>query len=321
MKRLKRWMKALVAGVALYPLATLAAYPEKPIRLIIPFAAGSLTDVVFRVLSPELERELGQPVVIDNKPGASGIIGTQLAVNAAPDGYTLVSVGVTNGASNKALFKNLSYNPSKDFASIGKVAESPYLLVSASSSPIDSAASLARSAKNNPEKIAYAYASGSAQVSGAMLAQAMGGKFSLVPYKSSPQILTDIIGGTVDTTLSDFAGGMAQVKAGKLRALGVTTKERFPLAPEVPTLIESGVPNFDVTVWFGLVGPSGLPEAVIARLSSALNKALVSSAVTEHFSRQGITATPSSPQVFHQFLRKEIETWASMVQAAGLEPQ
>ncbi|MBT2305208.1 tripartite tricarboxylate transporter substrate binding protein [Variovorax paradoxus] len=303
------------------PVSSWADFPDKPVRVIVPFAPGSLTDVVFRSLAMEMERDLGQTVVIDNKAGASGIIGTQAAVTAPPDGYTLVSVGVTNGASNKSLFKKLPYDPSKDFTPIGLVSETPFLLVVNAESPIKNLRELFAKARAEPDSIRYAYASGSAQVAGAKLASAGGVKFPLVSYKSSPQILTEIIGGVVETTLSDFAGGMALVRAGKLRALGVTTKQRFALAPDLPTLAEAGAPGYDVVVWFGLVGPAGMPKAVQERLSVALNKALNSAAVKERFERQGITPRPSTPGEFQEFLDKEIKIWKVMIDEAGLKAE
>ncbi|AUL14235.1 tripartite tricarboxylate transporter family receptor [Bordetella bronchiseptica E014] len=303
------------------PLAVRSAYPEKQVRIIVPFASGSLTDVVFRSLAMELERELGQPVIIDNKPGASGIIGTRAALSAAPDGYTLVSVGVTNGASNKSLFKDLPYDPSKDFTSIGKVADSPFVLVVKADSPINSLADLYKQARAEPDSVRYGYASGSAQVSGAMLANAGDARFALIPYKSSQQILTDIVGQVVDVTLSDFAGGMALVRGDKLKALGVTSRTRFPLAPELPTLIEGGAQDYEITVWFGLVGPAQLPQDVQRRLSDALVNALKRPQLIERFTTQGLTATPSSSQEFKTFLDKEILVWGQMIKSAGLTPQ
>jgi len=313
-------MCAMLA-LAFIPFTAHSAYPEKPIRIIVPFASGSLTDVVFRSVAIELERELGQTVVIDNKPGASGIIGTRMAVNAAADGYTLVTVGVTNGASNKFLIKDLPYDPSTDFTPIGKVADSPFLLVVKADSPINSLSDLYKQAQAEPDAMRYGYASGSAHVSGAMLANAGNVKFSLIPYKSSPQILTDIVGEIVDVTLSDFAGGMALVRGGKLKALGVTSRERFPLAPEIPTLDEEGAKDYEISVWFGLVGPAGLSADVQERLSDALRKTLQSPELIERFTSQGLTSTPSSPKDFKAFLDREILVWGQMIQAAGLEAQ
>lgn len=320
-----KFTRRLVRGLALLglivPLYAHGAYPDKPIRIVVPFAAGSLTDIVFRDLAVELQKELRQPIIIDNKPGASGIVGTQAAVNAAPDGYTLLSVGVTNGASNKSMFVRLPYDPAKDFSSIGKVAESPYVLVVDARSKINSLKDLYAKARADQGSVTYAYASGSAQVGGAMLARAGGVKFAEIPYKNSPQILTDIIGNVVETTLTDFASGMNMVRGGKLKALGVTTKERFPLAPDVPALAEVGANDFQLIVWFGLVGPAGLPAPVQQRLSVALNKALASPDLVERFKSQGLTPRASTPGEFSDFLGKEIVAWGRMVQVAGIQPQ
>ncbi|ALM86723.1 ABC transporter substrate-binding protein [Bordetella sp. N] len=316
-----RFVRGMAACAVMAPMLAYGAYPDRPIRIVVPFAAGSLTDIVFRDLAVELNKELKQTIVIENKPGASGIVGTQMAVGAAADGYTLLSVGVTNGASNKSLFRSLPYDPAKDFTSIGKVAESPYLLVVDGRSKVNSLQDLYAIARKEPASVTYGYASGSAQVSGSMLARAGGVKFAEIPYKNSPQILTDIIGNIVQTTLTDFASGMAMVRSGKLKALGVTTKERFPLAPDLPTLSEMGAKDYEIIVWFGLVAPAGLPAPIQKRLSVALNKALASPDLVERFKNQGLTARSSTPEAFAKFIDGEIVTWGKMIDLAGIPPQ
>ena len=319
---MRKWFRTLAtcaAAIACTP--AFANFPDKPVRIVVPFAPGSLTDVVTRELGRAMQDRLQQTVVIENKPGASGIIGTQSVTNAAPDGHTLLIVGVTTAASNVSLFKSLPYDPKKDFTPIGFVAESPYVLVAKNDYPASSLSELLELAKKSPESVSYAYASGSAQVSGAKLASDAQVSFLEVPYQSSPQILTDIIGGTVDITFSDFARGMAQVEAGTLKALGVTTKERFPLAPNIPTLHESGVSDYEISVWFGLVGPAGMPEEVTETISKALKDALADPRLVENFKSQGLTPKSSSAAEFGKFVESEINVWAGMIKEAGIEPK
>lgn len=318
---MKRFLGLLTLGLGLVASSVYAKYPEKPVRLVVPFAPGSLTDVVTRELARAMQENMGQPIVVENKAGASGVIGTQAVANAAPDGYTILIVGVTTAASNVSLFKSLSYDPRKDFTPIGYVAESPFLLVANKDFPASTLSELYALAKKEPESISYAYASGSAQVSGAKLATDGGVTFLNVPYQSSPQILTDIIGGTVDVTFSDFARGMAQVKAGTMKALGVTTKDRFTLAPDIPTLNESGAPGYEIVVWFGLVGPAGLPSDVTKSLSDALKMALANPELISKFNAQGLSPQASTAEEFGKFIDSEIDVWGQMIKDVGIEPR
>ena len=311
---------ALVLGA---PLASAGAagYPDHPIRLVVPFPPGSITDVVARSLGRAMADDLGQPVVVENKPGANGIIGTHDVARAKPDGYTLVVVGVSTAASGVSLFKDLPYNPATDLAPIGAVAETPYLLVGSPRMPGTKVSDLFAYGAQHPGKLTYAYGSGSAQVFGAKLA-AMG-KINVtpVPYRGGPQALTDVIGGTVDLTFTDLANGLQQARAGKVKTYGVSTPERFPLAPDIPTLNETGAAGFDLTVWFGLMGPAGLPAPVVERLSQSLGKALANGELKQTYERQGLTVKQQTPAEFGGFVRAEIEKWAAIVKETGIPPQ
>ncbi|HEY9270463.1 MULTISPECIES: Bug family tripartite tricarboxylate transporter substrate binding protein [Achromobacter] len=311
---------ALVLGAPLAP-AGAAGYPDHPIRMVVPFPPGSITDVVARSLGKAMADDLGQPVVVENKPGANGIIGTHDVARAKPDGYTLVVVGVSTAASGVSLFKDLPYNPATDLTPIGAVAETPYLLVGSPRMPGTQVSDLFAYGAQHPGKLTYAYGSGSAQVFGAKLA-AMG-KINVtpVPYRGGPQALTDVIGGTVDLTFTDLANGLQQARAGKVKTYGVSTPERFPLAPDIPTLNETGAPGFDLTVWFGLMGPAGLPAPVVERLSQSLGKALANGELKQTYERQGLTVKQQTPAEFGGFVRAEIDKWAAIVKETGIPPQ
>ncbi|NUO73156.1 MAG: tripartite tricarboxylate transporter substrate binding protein, partial [Frateuria sp.] len=237
--------RTLAALLCALPLAGFAAgWPDKPVKLVVPFPPGSITDVVARALADGMSPRLGQPVIIDNKAGANGIVGTVAGAKSPADGYTLFMVGVSSGASNVSAFKSLPYDPRKDFAPIGLVAEAPFILVSGKHLPVKNLQELIALAKSTPKKLNYGYGSGSAQLTGAQVVS-MGG-FSAVPvaYRGVPQAMTDLIAGQIDFTIADMVNGVQQAKAGRVTALGVTSKKRSPLAPDVPSLAEAGLPDY-----------------------------------------------------------------------------
>ena len=320
MINLYRGMAAAVA-LTLSAASLAAGYPERPIRMVVPFPAGSITDVVARALAEPMSHDLGQPFVIDNKPGANGIIGTQQAAQAKPDGYTIVIVGVTTAASNVSLFKKLPYDPVKDLQPLGGVAETPYLLVGAPAAPGKNVGDVFQYARQNPGKLTYGYGSGSAQVFGAKLAHMGKSEIVQVPYKGGPQALTDVMGGIVTLTFTDFANGLQQARAGKVKIYGVSTRERFPLAADIPTLNESGAPGFDLTVWFGLMAPSGLPDDVARKLSASLDKALANEDLIRRFAAQGLTPKRQPAAQFGAFVKSEIGKWATIVKEVGITPE
>ena len=324
----RRRFATTVLSAAAWALASLAPlcahaenFPDRPIRLVVPFPAGSITDIVARSLGDQMARDLGQPVVIDNKAGANGIIGTQAAAQAKPDGYTIVIVGVTTAASNVSLFKKLPYDPIKDLAPIGGISDTPYLLVGSHDTPGSTVGELFAYGKQNPGKLTYAYGSGSAQVFGAKLAHMGQIKVTPVSYRGGPQTMTDVMGGQVNLTFTDFANGLQQARAGKVKVYGVSTRNRFVLAKEIPTLDESGAPGFDLTVWFGLMGPAGMPATVTQRLSLALDKALASPELVQRFNAQGLSTMPMKSAAFGDFVKSEITKWSNIVQEVGIEPQ
>ncbi|WP_198971205.1 Bug family tripartite tricarboxylate transporter substrate binding protein [Xylophilus sp. ASV27] len=297
------------------------SYPDRPIRLIVPFPAGSITDVVARSLAEPMSLDLGQAFIIDNKPGANGIIGTQAAAQSKPDGYTLVVVGVTTAASNVSLFKKLPYDPAKDLAPIGGVAETPYLLVGSHETPGKTVGELFAWGRQHPGKLTYAYGSGSAQVFGAKLAHMGRMEVTPVSYRGGPQALTDVMSNQVNLTFTDFANGLQQAKAGRVKVYGVSTRERFALATDLPTLQESGAPGFDLTVWFGLMAPAGLPPETTQRLSASLDKALATDELVKRFAAQGLSVKLQKPAPFGDFVKSEIAKWAGIVKEVGIQPE
>ncbi len=312
---------SLILGLALIPFISNAAYPDKPITLIVPFPAGSATDTVARTLAEEMSSDLRQTIIVDNKPGAQGIIGMNAAVKAAPDGYTLVVLGVTTGASNVSLFKKLSYDPIKDLTPLGMVAESPIVLVSAPGFKANNSGDLFKLGKENPGKLTYAYGSGSAQVAAAKLIDMGGIKAVGVPYKGSPQALIDVMSGQVDFMFIDLSLAIPQIEAGKLKALGVTTKTPFSIVPKIPTINQSGAPGYELVVWFALAGPAGIPQPVVTRISQALDKALQSPALQKRYFGLGLEVKQMSPSGFGNFLKSEIQNWGQLIRQAGIQAE
>jgi tripartite-type tricarboxylate transporter receptor subunit TctC len=312
---------ALTALLCALPFTASAAYPDKAIRLVVPFPPGSITDVVARALADSMAPRLGQPVVIDNRAGANGIVGTAVAAKSPADGYTLFMVGVSTGASNVSAFKSLPYDPRKDFAPLGMVAEAPFILVSAKNLPAKNLQEFLAHAKGVPGKLSYGYGSGSAQLTGAQVVS-MGG-FTAMPvgYRGVPQAMNDLMAGMIDFTVADLVNGMQQARAGRVTALGVTSKKRSPLAPEVPTLAEAGLPNYDLTVWFGMAAPAGTPAPTVQRLNTVLREVLEDPALKKRFEAAGLTALHSTPEAFGKLIDTEIAKWGKVFRDAGLQPE
>ncbi|GAA5235653.1 tripartite tricarboxylate transporter substrate binding protein [Verticiella sediminum] len=314
----RRLFTALLCAM---PMLAWSNYPEKPVRLIVPFTPGSITDVVARALAQGLNSELGQSVVVENRAGANGIVGTTSAMQSAPDGYTLFMVGVSTGASNVSAFKSLPYDPRKDFEPIGLVADAPFMLVARSDLPVKSVSDLIEYAKANPEKLSYGYGSGSAQLCAAQVVSMGGFTATPIGYRGVPQAMTDLMAGVLDFTIADMVNGLQQSRSGHVTALGVTSKTRSPLAPELPTLDEAGLSGYDLTVWFGAAAPAGTPADVVTRLNEALGAVLRSPSLQEQFTANGLTVRTSSAEGFRELIASDIDKWGQVFNAAGLTPQ
>ena len=273
---MKRWM-ALAAGVSLAAVSTLTAaqaWPAKPIKYVVPFAAGGTTDILARTISEKLSVALGQPVVVENKPGAGGGLGAAEVAKAAPDGYTIMGGTISTHAINATLYKSLPYDPVKDFAAITLIARVPNMLVINNDIPAKDVAELIALMKANPGKWSFASSgNGTSQhLSGELFKGMAGVDMQHIPYKGSPPALTDVMGGQVNMTFDNITTAWPLAKGGKLRALAVTTAKRSPVSPEVPTLAESGLPGYEIGSWQGVFAPAGTPPDIVKRLNTEIVK-------------------------------------------------
>jgi tripartite-type tricarboxylate transporter receptor subunit TctC len=295
-----------------------AAYPDKTVRVIVGFTAGGTTDVIARIMTKELTEALGQSFVVENKPGAGSNIGAEYVARATPDGYTLYFVAVTS-AINQTLYPHLKFDLTKDFAPIALAAKVPNVLVVNPKLPVKSVKELVDYAKANPGKLNFA-SSGSGtsiHMAGELFKLKAGVDVLHVPYKGSAPALTDLIGGQVQFMFDNMPSSWPHVQSGNLRALAVTTKERSPSAPDLPTLQESGFPGFDVSSWFGLIAPKGTPPDVINKLNAAMEKALDKQEVKVAFEKLGAVPAKTTPAEFGQFIKTEVDTWGPVVKASG----
>jgi len=311
---------ALFVTLAVTAIGVLAQpYPSKPIRLVVPFPAGGTTDILAREVGQRLALSLGQPVVIDNRPGAAGNIGSELVAKSAPDGYTLLMATVGTHAINPNLYARMPYDHIKDFAPVVLVAGVPNVLEVTPSLPVHSVADLIKLAKEKPGQINFA-SSGSGtsiHLSGELFKTMAGVDMTHVPYKGSAAAITDLIGGQVQVMFDNLPSSLPQIKAGKLRAIAVTSAQRAPALPDVPTIAESGLPGFEATSWFGLVAPAGTPSSIIGRINADVNQWLQSSEAKEKLLAQGAVAAGGSPEQFTAYIRSETEKWSRVVKASG----
>ena len=297
-------------------------YPSKPIRLIVPYPPGGFNDTLARTLGQKLTEKWGKAVVVDNRPGGGTTIGTNLASKAAPDGYTLLIVSFAF-AVNPALYASLPYDTGKDFVPIVFAASTPNLLVVNPGLAVKSVKELIALARSKPGKLNYASAGNgsSNHLSMELFKSLTGVDIIHVPYKGSAPAVTDLIGGQVDLMFDNVPNVLQQVKAGKLHALAVSSKQRSPFVKELPTVAESGVPGFDVSVWFGVVAPEGTPPPVVARLNAEINRALKLSDVVQLFHAQGVEPKGGSAAEFAAFLQVQTAKWAKVVKDSGVKAE
>ena len=298
--------------------AVMAAYPEKPIRLIVGFSAGGSTDVVARVVGKEIGEALGQPVVIENRPGAGSNIAAEMVARAEPDGYTLLMVAVTS-AINHTLYKNLKFDLVEDFEPVALAVRVPNVLVVHPDVKANSVAELVDLLKKNPGEINFA-SSGSGtsiHMAGELFKLRADVDVAHIPYKGSANALTDLIGGQVQYMFDNMPSAWPHVESGKLRALAVTTADRSETAPDLPTMQEEGFEDFDVSSWFGVIGPKGMPEEAIEKLNKAIREALQKPEVRERFAGLGAVPADTTPEQFGDFIKSQVETWAPVVEASG----
>jgi tripartite-type tricarboxylate transporter receptor subunit TctC len=310
-----------LAGVALAAPALAQTYPAKPITFIVPFAAGSATDQLARALGQSITEQTKQPVVVENKAGASGMIAAQAAAKAAADGYTVLITTNTTHAANEHLYKKLAYDPVKDFAPITGLGKGGQVLVVRADAPYKSVNELIEAARKSPGKISFGSGSSSSRVAGELFQQMANVKLLHVPYKSNPLAITDLLGGQIDMMITDTSTGVPQVKGGKLRALGVSTSKRLAMLPDVPTIDEAGVKGYDMGYWFAAYAPAGTPAPVVARLNELFGVALKSPQIKAFFDTSGGEPFPTSPDTLAKFQGEESQKWSKVIKAAGIEPE
>ena len=316
--------RAVLAAAAalLLPLGVRAqAYPAKPVTFIVPFAAGSATDQLARALGQSFTEQTKQAVVVDNKAGASGMLAAQAAARAPADGHTVLITTNTTHAANEHLYKKLPYHPVKDFMPVTGLGKGGQVLVVNPASPYKSVAELLAAAKARPGKLSFGSGSSSSRIAGELFQQMAGVDILHVPYKSNPLAITDLLGGQIDLMITDTSTGVPQVKAGKLRALGVSTAKRLALLPDVPTIDEAGVKGYDMGYWFAAYVPANTPAPVVQKLHETLTAALKTPAAKSFFETSGGEPFPTTPEALGRFQLDEAKKWGKVIKAAGIEPE
>ncbi|MFN9774040.1 MAG: Bug family tripartite tricarboxylate transporter substrate binding protein [Burkholderiales bacterium] len=317
--------RRLVVAAALAAFAGAAfaqPYPNKPIRAVVPFAAGSATDQIGRAFAEKMSQLLGQQVVIDNKPGANGMIGADAVAKAAPDGYTILFGTNSTNAALKYLMKKLPYDQDTAFAPVAYIGSVPLMVAVNNDFPAKTLKEFVDLAKAKPGQVSFAYASTSQQVSSEMLSSMAGVKMNPVPYKSGPAAMTDLIGGTVNMFTADFAVTVPQHKAGKIRGLAVTSTKRSAAVPELPTVNEAlGLKDYELIAYFAIFAPAGTPREVIVRLNEAANRAAADKEILDKFAPNGFVVEPGTPEALAARNRSETAKWEKAIREAGIEQQ
>lgn len=320
----RRWLAAaaacIVGGLAL-PAAAQDAYPSKPIRLVVPFTPGGVTDTSGRVVAEFLSKRLGQQVVVDNKPGASGNIGTALVKGAPADGYTLVLAFDGTMVINPHVFSKLPFDTLADFTPIGKIGDAVLILVAHPDAPVKTVADVIAVSKSKPGGLAFGTSGtgGTPHIAGELLKIRTGANLVHVPYKGGGQAMTDVLGGQIPLVYTAVAGAHGFVKSGKLRAIAVSSAQRTSALPDVPTFVESGVPDFVVNSWVGILAPAGLPAPIAQRLNTELNAVLNDPAAKEKLRTLGIEATPGSAAQYREEMQRDLKRYEAVVKAAGIK--
>ncbi len=323
--RIKRLLVSAMSVMCWTSVFAQPSYPDaaKPISIVVPFGAGSGTDVITRIIAADMAKRLGASIVVLNKAGASGQIGTEYVAKAKPDGYTLLVGTNSTHSGNPYLFKSLRYDPVKDFAPIGRMTINPLAFLVKEGSPFQTPAELIAFAKSNPGKLTYGYGNTGGQVSAGLLVHMAGIKAAAVPYKTTPQLFTDIVNGEVDFCFVDFAASRAFIDGGRLRALATTSDERLPIAPSMPALNETpGLKEFGLYAWLGLMAPAGTPEAIVERLNAALRASLENPEIRKQL-EEGTSSVikPTSTEEFRSFLAEQSDVWRRSIQSSGMQPQ
>lgn len=319
----REFLRGLMAIVVVAPAWAVMAqeYPAKPVTFYVPFAAGSATDTLARALGQGITAATKQNVVIDNRPGASGFIATQAVARAVPDGYSVLIATNTTHAANEHLFKKIPYDPVHDFAPVTAIARGGQVMIVHPQVPAKSVKELIALAKRQPSRLTFGSGSSSSRVASELFQQMAGLKLVHVPYKSNPMAVTDVVGGHIDMMITDPVTGLPQVRAGKVRALGVSGPKRMPVAPELPTIAEAGVPGYELTFWFAAYVPAKTQPAVVARLRELFIGATKSAPAEKFFKTTGIEPWTTTSADLAKFQASESAKWARVIKAAGIQPE
>ncbi|MDQ2780029.1 MAG: tripartite tricarboxylate transporter substrate binding protein [Pseudomonadota bacterium] len=311
-----------VFAAALLPAAAYAqTYPTKPISFVVPFGAGSATDQLARALGQSVTEQTKQPVVVENKAGASGMVAAQAAARAPADGYTVLITTNTTQAANEHLYKKLPYDPVKDFAPVTGLGKGGQVMVVRTDSPYKSVADVVAAARKSPGKLSFGSGSSSSRMAGEMLKQLASVDILNVPYKSNPAAIIDLLGGQIDMMITDTSTGMPQIKADKLRPLGYSTQKRSVQLPDVPTIEQAGVKGYDMGYWFAAYVPAGTPPAVVTRLNELLHVAVKAAPAKAFFDVAGSEGWVTTPDELAQFQAGEATKWGKVIKAAGIQPE
>lgn len=316
----RRSILALAALLPLCGIAVAQGYPDRPITIVIGSSPGSATDGLARTVAAEIAKETGQPVLVDNRAGAFGSIAAQFVARAQPDGHTLFMTTNTTQSANPHLLKKLSYDPIKDFAPVALLAKGSLLLVVNPQVKASNIGELVALAKAEPGKLNYGSGSSSAQVAAELFQQMTGTQINYVPYKANPPAVVDLVAGRTDLMVVDLTTSLPQVKAGKLRALGISSPSRSTLVPDVPTIAES-LPGYEFGYWNALYAPAGTPAPVVQRLNDLVRRAMAAPAVRQVVEQTGQETALSSPEELAQFQLAELERWGRIIKTAGIQPE
>ncbi|MCP3020136.1 tripartite tricarboxylate transporter substrate binding protein [Cupriavidus basilensis] len=317
----KRWLAAAVAATAALtmPALTLAqAFPAKPVKIVVPYPPGGTNDIVVRLLAQKLGDSMGQPFVVENKPGASGNLGAEQVARAAPDGYTLLLV-TTGHSIHPSLYKNLRYNIKTDLTPVSELTRGPMLVMVTPSLPYKTVRDVIAAAKAKPGSINFGSAGNgsSTHLATELLSSMAGVKMTHIPYNGSAPAMADVMAGNAQLVMDLMFSALPQVNGGKLRAIAITGAKRSPLLPNVPTVAESGVPGFETLAWNGLMAPANTPKPIIDKLNAEIHKALDAPEMKERLRAQGFEPSPGTPEQFGALIRSEIDRWAKVVKSSG----
>ena len=296
-------------------------YPSRTVTFVVPFSAGSITDTVARSIANDLQKALGQPFIIENKPGAQGMLAGSFVARSAPDGYTLFFTGNTTHSAAPGLFKTVPYDPIKDFVPVARIAGFPSFIAVNPSSPIKSIAELVAYAKANPGKLSYGHGNSSGQVAIETFKKRLGLDLVRVPYRGNPAVIRDLIAAQIFMAAPDFGTGLPQVQAQKIRPLAVLTKERNSTLPDVPTLNETVLPGFDLIAWTGIFAPAGTSPVIANTLAKEVEKILAKPEIKKQFTTLGLDVFWAGPQDYQKYVKTELEKWTGMIKESGIQPE